>query len=128
MSNFRNGYIFECVKTVIVAVVASLMLVLAFAGIVSVFELDPSLVQIFNLVTKGVSVFVAVLVCFKLPHGGWLRGVVCGVLFALISYLLYGFISGSLTFSLGVLADLALGGTCGFLGGTIAVNSKTKEV
>ena len=128
MSGFKGGYVFECVKTVIVAVVLSLLLVLAFAGIVTVFEMDAYFVDIFNMVIKGASVFLAVLICFRLPHNGWLRGVICGVVFALISYLVYGLISNSLCISPGLFADAALGGACGLVGGILSVNSKRYAV
>lgn len=121
-------YIKEGASALVVSVIVSLILVLLSAMILKLFSLDVSYVTVINTVIKIISVMIAVLLCFKTPSDGWIRGVITGLLFALLSHVVYGAISSDMSITVGFFADLGLGIISGLVAGIIAVNVKKRSV
>ena len=117
--------ILDIIKTVVIAVLISMVLVLVFALIVKATDLDESAIGYVNQGIKIVSVLAATLIGFKKgSKAGWLKGLIAGLLYVVTSFLVFAAISGN--FSVGSLTwvDVLTGAVVGLICGIIAVNVK----
>ena len=120
-------YILDIVKTVVIAVLISMVLVLVFALIVKATDLSEQTISYVNVGIKIVSVLLGTILGFKSGgSGGWLKGLISGLLYVVTSFLVFASISGS--FSLADLSwvDVLTGAVVGLICGVIAVNVKKK--
>ena len=115
-------YALELVKALVVSIIITLALVLISAFIVKAFSVKTSYISIINQVIKGVSVLVSSLICLRLPSNGYIRGIILGVAYILLSYLVFSLFNGSFSGGISILNDLTLGAVSGLLSGIIAVN------
>ncbi|MBO4479419.1 MAG: TIGR04086 family membrane protein [Clostridia bacterium] len=117
--------VLDVVKTVVVAVLISMVLVLVFALIVKATSANDTTIAWVNQGIKIVSVLVGALIGFRRGgKGGWLKGLIAGLLYVVTSFLVFAAISGD--FSAGALSwtDVLIGAVVGLLCGVIAVNVK----
>lgn len=117
--------ILDVIKTVVIAVLISMVLVLVFALIVKATDLSDATIGYVNQGIKIVSVLVGTLLGFRRGgKGGWLKGLLSGLLYVVTSFLVFAAISGS--FSVGELSwvDVLMGAVVGLICGVIAVNVK----
>lgn len=122
-----RGYVFEIVKANIIALIVALVGVLISALIVKFFTISDSAIPIINQVIKSVAVFVGCIVSLKKPNNGWLRGLICGFIFACMSYVVFSALDGKFVFGLSLLNDCVLGAVSGMLSGIISVNIRRKH-
>ncbi len=115
--------VFQIAKSVLAAVLISLVFVLLFTVIIQLFTVPMGAVKPVNQVFKIISVSLGGLIFIR-GDKGLLKGVIYGVIAVVITYLLYGIISLSLTISWMFLAELAIGAVAGGISGVIAVNIK----
>lgn len=124
----ENGVIrgiLDIVKTVVLAVLISMVLVLVFALIVKATDLSEQTIGYVNVGIKIASVLIATLLGFKRGGSvGWLKGLISGLLYAVTSFLVFASISGKV--SLGALSwvEVLTGAVVGTICGVIAVNVK----
>lgn len=121
-----RGYVFEVVNANIVALIVALIAILLSALAVKLFNVSDGAIPIINQVIKSASIFIGCLVALKKPHNGWLRGVICGLTFVLLSFLVFSALQNNFTFDLSLLNDCALGMVSGMLSGIIAVNVRNR--
>ncbi len=117
--------ILDVIKTVVIAVLISMVLVLVFALIVKATDLSDATIGYVNQGIKIVSVLVGTLLGFRRGgKGGWLKGLLSGLLYVVTSFLVFAAISGN--FSVGELSwvDVLMGAVVGLICGVIAVNVK----
>lgn len=120
-------WILDIIKTVVIAVLISMVLVLVFALIVKATDISDTTIGYVNVAIKIVSVLVGTLLGFKRGgSGGWLKGLISGLLYVFTSFLVFASISGK--FSIGDLSwvDVLTGAVVGLICGVIAVNVKKK--
>lgn len=115
--------IFQVLKAVLAAVLFSLVFVLVFTIIIQLFSLPAGAVKPVNQVLKILSVVAGGLIFIR-GDKGLLKGIIYGVLAVIVTYLLYGLISMSLSISWFFLLELAIGALAGGVSGVIAVNIK----
>ncbi|MDE6505259.1 MAG: TIGR04086 family membrane protein [Clostridia bacterium] len=115
--------VFQITKSVLAAVLISLAFVLLFTVIIQLFSVPMGAVKPVNQVFKIVSISAGGLIFIR-GDKGLLKGVIYGVISVIITYLLYGLISLSLSISWLFLAELAIGAAAGGISGVIAVNIK----
>ncbi len=128
MTKQKNGsYVLETIIAVFVALIFSLILVVIAAFAIKLFNIDDSAIRIINQVIKGLSILLAGIICLKLPHNGWLRGFIVGVLYILVAYVVFSLLAGEFIFDLTLLNDTVLGGVSGLLSGIIAVNIRRRN-
>ena len=121
-------WILDIIKTVIIAVLVSMVLVLAFSLIVKATDIGDQTIDYVNLGIKIVSVLVGTILGFKRGGKfGWLKGLLSGVLYVVTSFLVFASISGNFSAQSLTWLDFLTGGVVGLLCGVIAVNVK-KEV
>ena len=115
--------IFQIIKAASAAVIVSLIFVLFFTLIIQLFSLSPEAVKPVNQVFKILSIVVGGLIFIR-GDKGWLKGIVYGLIAVIVTYLLYGAISHSLSISWKFAIEILLGVVCGCITGIIAVNIK----
>lgn len=108
------------------ALVASMMLVLMFAFFLRMFGFGEGAINVIVQIIKGASVFMGVMLAMKKQKEmGFLTGLVIGVLFTIISFVVFSCLDGfRFEFSATLLNDLIFGGVIGGICGIIAVNLK----
>ena len=121
-----RGYVFEIVNANIIALIVALLAILVSALAVKIFNVSDSAIPVINQVIKSASIFIGCLVALKKPNNGWLRGVICGFTFVMLSFLVFSALQNSFNFGLSLLNDCALGMVSGMLSGIIAVNIRNR--
>ena len=118
-------WILDIIKTVVVAILVSMILVLVFALIVKATDLNENAVTYVNVAIKVISIAVGCLIGFRRGGKmGWLKGLICGVLYVVTSFLVFSFISGNLSLKNVTWLDFVTGAVVGVLSGILAVNVK----
>jgi putative membrane protein (TIGR04086 family) len=125
----NKSYILETVKALIIALIISLVLVLIMSLFMKWFSIPTSATGAINQVIKGVSILAAALLAFKLPRNGWLRGILFGILYTILAFLVFSILD-DLPFSIGLslLNDIAMGAVSGLISGIIAVNLRKPKL
>jgi len=117
----KKHYILEIVKAVITAIVISLASILILAFIVRAASIDTGILPIINQVIKGVAILIACLVCLRLPKNAWVRGIVVGLIYVILAFVIFSLLNGAqFNFGLNVLNDVAVGAVSGLLSGIIS--------
>ncbi len=115
--------IFQIVKAAAAAVIISLAFVLIFTLIIQLFSLPLDAVKPVNQVFKIISIAAGGLIFIR-GEKGLIKGAIYGLAAVLVTYLLYGLISGSLAISWKFAIEILLGVVAGGISGIIAVNIK----
>ena len=118
----NNSYVLEMLKALVVALIISLALILLAALIIKIFNIPSNYIAIINQVIKSLSVLIAALICFRLPNNGWLRGIIFGILYIALAFVVFSLLDGEFKFGLSLLNDVAIGSISGLISGIIAVN------
>mgnify|MGYP001031213785 CR=1 FL=1 len=118
----NKSAVFEVIKTVIVAVIISLVAILLMAFLIKLFNISTTAIPIINQVIKGVSILVACLICIKTPSNGWVKGIVAGLLYIMLAFVIFSLLDGKFKFGLNILNDVAIGAISGMISGIIAVS------
>ncbi|MCH5155478.1 MAG: TIGR04086 family membrane protein [Clostridiales bacterium] len=121
-----RGYVFEIVNANIVALIVALLAILFSALAVKLFNVSDSTIPVINQIIKSASIFIGCIVALKKPHNGWLRGVICGFTFVMLSFLVFSALQNNFDFGLPLLNDCALGMVSGMISGVIAVNIRNR--
>lgn len=124
-ADFKH-YTLEIIKAVIIALILSLLLVLLAAFIIKIANLDTGLVAVFNQIIRSLSIFVACLFSLRLHGNGWLRGIIAGLLYSILAYVIFSLIGGGFSFDLTLLNNLVLGMVSGLISGIIAMLIRRK--
>ncbi len=111
----------DILRASLIALVISLLLVLIFALIVRLAGLDGTALTVGNYIIKAVAVLTGVLIGFRTPAAGAVKGGIVGVLFTLLAVFVFaaadGFKSANFNF-----ADFLTTIVTGVISGVIAVN------
>ena len=118
--------IFQVVKASAASVIISLLFVLVFTLIIQLFSIPMTAVKPVNQVFKILSLSAGGLIFIR-GEKGLIKGVVFGLFAVVITYLLYGLISHSLSISWKFLIEILLGAAAGGISGIIAVNIKKQS-
>ena len=118
---------FEIFKGVLFSVLISLLTVIIFAVVVKFANLSQKAVQIVNIILKIVSIFFGTLIAIKSGKQGLFKGSVIGLLFILISYLVFSLINGSFAVNPLTAFDIIFCLVAGLLSGIFTVNIRGKK-
>ncbi|MDR2201747.1 MAG: TIGR04086 family membrane protein [Clostridiales bacterium] len=116
----RKSAVFEVLTAVITAIIVSLLSILLVAFLIKAVNISTSAIPVINQVIKGVSILIACLICLKTPRNGWLKGICAGLLYIALAFIVFSLLSGSFTWGINVLNDVALGAVSGMVSGMIA--------
>ena len=116
----KSNVVFEILKALIIAVILSLVLVLIAALIIKLFNISDGIIPIINQVIKGISILLGCLIAVKNKSNNWLKGIIIGILYIALSYVVFSLLDGEFKFGLNILNDVALGSITGMLSGILA--------
>ena len=118
-------WILDILKTVVIAVLSSMVLVLVFALIVKSTDLNENVIEYVNEGIKILSLLIGTLVGFKRGgKGGWLKGLLSGVVYVGASFLVFSLISGNLSAENLSWVDFLTMAVVGVICGVLTVNLK----
>lgn len=119
---------FEIFKGVIFSLIISVLTVIVFAIIVKFANLSSKTVEIVNIALKIISILVGTLLAVESGRQGLFKGGIIGLLFVLVSYLVFSLINGSFSVNPLTAFDVIFCLVAGLLSGVFAVNvRKGKE-
>lgn len=124
---FGKEDLIDIVKSSLIAVVSSLVLVLLFAIIIKFSGLNDTIILVINLIIKSLSIVIGILFGVKNAKMGAVKGLATGVLFVFISYILFAIINLNAKIDLMMVVDSLIIIAEGLISGIIAVNIKDKR-
>ena len=116
----------DVLKAVLFATLISLALVLIFAIVIRVANVENKVIMPVNVAIKILSLLVGVLLAFKNPQNGLVKGAISGLLYMLFTFLIFSALNGfkDVTFSW---IDLITLPVAGAISGIIKVNLKSRK-
>ena len=116
----------DVLKAVLFATLISLALVLIFAIVIRFANVENKVIMPVNVAIKILSLLVGVLLAFKNPQNGLVKGAISGLLYMLFTFLIFSALNGfnDVTFSW---IDLITLPVAGAISGIIKVNLKSKK-
>ncbi len=124
---FGKDDFIDIVKSSLIAVVSSLVLILVFAIIIKFTGIDDKIILVINMVIKSLSVVIGVLFGIKNARLGAVKGIASGMLFVIVSYILFAIINLSAKIDLMMIIDSLIILVESLIAGIIAVNIKDKK-
>ncbi len=116
----KGSTVFEVIKALIIAVILSLVLVLLAAFALKLFNIKDGVIPVINQVIKGVSILVGCLVAVRHKQNTWLKGIVIGILYIALAFVIFSLLDGEFSFGLHILNDVVLGSITGLVSGILA--------
>ena len=116
----------DVLKAVLFATLISLALVLIFAIVIRFANVENKVIMPVNIAIKILSLLIGVMIAFKNPQNGLVKGAIAGLLYMLFTFLVFAALTGfkDVKFSWIDLVTLPLTGA---LSGIVAVNVKSKK-
>lgn len=122
-----RSFLLAIIKGSLVALCISLVGILIFAFILKFANISDGAIRPINQIIKGVSVLVGVFVAMrKVDKMGLIGGLLIGLLYTIIAFVVFSILDGNFEFNLTLLNDLLFGGIMGAICGIIAVNVKKR--
>ncbi|MCI8458104.1 MAG: TIGR04086 family membrane protein [Clostridia bacterium] len=116
----KGSTVFEVIKALIIAVILSLVLVLLAAFALKLFNIKDGVIPVINQVIKGVSILVGCLAAVRHKQNTWLKGIVIGILYIALAFVIFSLLDGEFSFGLHILNDVVLGSITGLVSGILA--------
>lgn len=124
---FDKSDLIDIVKSSLIAIVSSLVLILVFAMIVKFAGIEDNYIVVINMIIKSLSVVLGILFGIKQAKLGAIKGLVSGLLFVLLSYILFAIINLDAKIDVMMLIDSAILVAESLIAGIIAVNIKDRK-
>lgn len=122
-----KSFLLAMIKGSLVALCVSLVGILIFAFILKFANISDGAIRPINQIIKGISILIGVFVAMrKLDKMGLVGGLLIGLLYTIIAFVVFSILDGSFDFNLTLLNDLLFGGIMGAICGIIAVNVKKR--
>lgn len=116
------------IKNLLIMYAVTMVILLAFAFLVTYTNMPDGLVSALVLIITIVSIITTGVFTGKSSSSkGWMHGATTGFLYMLILYLAGSLIFNTFSFGLNLVALLAMGAFSGAFGGIIGVNTKRKR-
>lgn len=123
MSRISEGFFVQTLRAIITAIISMLISILVFSAVVHFASLSSTVIKAVNQFLKVMSVFIG---CFFCLHSGagFIKGLLSGVGFALLTSVIFAFIGGEKVFSVAGIVEILFCGIIGLISGIISVNVK----
>lgn len=122
-----GGIYLEILKGLTIALIISLILILAMALVITFADVSDTVIAIINQVIKAVSLLIAGIVSFKEKSKGWKKGLILGVIYVIAAFIIFSLMEGKFTFGWNILFDLIAGALMGIVCGIFAVNLRKRS-
>ena len=117
MTETKQKNFLTYILAVVVSIIASLVLIIAFALCIKWFSIGDKLITPINLVIKLISLTIGMLV-LKVNEKGLKHGLIFGALYAALSYLIFCLMLGSFALGWQTIVDILF---CSFAGGLLGI-------
>ncbi len=124
---FGKEDLIDIVKSSLIAVVSSLVLILLFAIIIKFSGIADNVILAINMVIKSISIVLGILFGIKHARLGAIKGLFSGLLFVIVSYVLFSIINLDGKIDLMMFVDSLIILAESLISGIIAVNIKDKR-
>ena len=114
----------EIIVSTIVGLVVSIILILLFALIIRLFGIPEEAIRPVNIAIKALSIFIGIFVGIKNSGAVAIKGIIIGLLYYLISFLLFSTLSGSFSILNVKIADVVFAIIAGLIGSIVKVAVK----
>lgn len=122
-SAYKQG-ILNVVRGTLFSLLFSVIGVLILTIVAKYTEIADKPIMIINQVIKILALLFGIFVGFRGEKGGFFVGLIVGLLYTVLSFLIFSLLSGGLNFSDITLYDFLLGLACGVISGILTVNIK----
>ena len=119
----NSSDIFQFIKGLILSLIITFACVIIFAFSIKFFALSDGFITPINLSIKAISVFVGTLVFAKSKTKGLVKGILFGLAYTTVAFLLFSALSASLDLSISLLLDYLFAAGVGAIAGIIKVNT-----
>ena len=123
---FFSQIVLDFLKGIIIALLISLGLIIAFAFLLKWFDINDNFIPAITLLVKGLSVLIGSLIAIKGDSKGLLKGVCFGSIYIFLAFVIFSILSGNFSINLSILLDLAFAAIIGGIVGIIKVNKNSK--
>ena len=128
MKKINKQFFLDISKTVLVALLVSAVFILGLSLLIGFVPIGDKVLVAVNQGVKAISLLISSLLCYKEKSKGLIKGLLVGILYALISWLLFGTVQDSLNFSTSTLIDIGIGAVMGMVCGCLSVIFSKKTV
>ena len=128
MKKINKQFFLDISKTVLVALLVSAVFILGLSLLIGFVPIGDKVLVAVNQGVKAISLLISSLLCYKEKSKGLIKGLFVGILYALISWLLFGTVQDSLNFSTSTLIDIGIGAVMGMVCGCLSVIFSKKAV
>ena len=119
--------VLSIIKGAFWGVAFSLICILIFALIIKFTSISEKAINPINQIIKVLSILFA---CFvvgkKVKKSGIIMGLLTGILYTLLAYVIFSILDGHFSFGLNVLNDITFGAIIGIFSGIICINLRNK--
>ncbi len=124
-SKENKSLILSSLKGALLAVCISLVAILVFAFIIKLTGMSDGLIKPINQIIKILSIFFGTLIILKkTKQKGMLTGIIVGICYTIIAFVVFSILNGSFKFDISLLIDLVFSAITGAICGAICVNAK----
>ena len=85
----KSNMYLEVLKGLTIALIISLVLILAMALIITFVDVSDTAIAIINQIIKAVSLLVASIIAFKEKSNGWKKGLILGIIYIVAAFLIF---------------------------------------
>ena len=117
----------DIVRSALFAIILSILLVMAFAVIAKFANVSENVIVPVNIAIKILSVAAGCLIGVRHDSKGLIKGIVIGLLYAGLTYLVFAAVGGDFTQNPMTVYDILACIAAGVLSGILAVNVKRKK-
>lgn len=118
----------DIVRSALLAIILSILLVMLFAVIAKFANASENVIAPVNIAIKILSVAAACLIGIRHDSKGLIKGIVIGLIYAGLTYLVFASISGDFSGGSMTVYDVLACVAAGILSGILAVNVKRKNI
>ncbi len=119
--------ILDIIKATLLSIIFTIILVMVFSIIVNYVKIAPNIITIVNQCIKFVSILLGCIISIKNLSKGALKGGLIGILYTLLSVLMFSLVTRQISLSLINLIDIVFAICVGCIGGIIVVNTKKNK-
>ncbi len=126
LKNINFASIASILKSSLVGVIVSILLVLVFAFVLKFVDFNSNTIAIVDQIIKIISIFIAVAVLNKSVDNLLLKGIVAGAIYAIITFMVFSVLNGGFNLGIGLISDIAFSALVGGVG-AIVINIIKKK-
>ena len=127
-NNARNINIISYIKACVISLIITLVLILVFALILKFTSVPNSAIAPINMMIKAISVAIGAIILTRNGERGMIRGAILGLIFSIVSFVVFSIMVGSFSINIGLVADIAFSAIVGAVVGIISVNRRNRTV